>query len=155
MRLLLVEDEPLLTDVFRSHLRAEGFQVDACPAGQQASQLAQEVRYDLALLSLLLPGDQALALLRAWHHAGRDFPILALGGTGAVAEQVQALALGADDYLARPLRLEELTARVRALVRQVNRLADPILRVHDLEIDTGTRTVRRAGRVIRLSRREY
>ncbi len=155
MRVLVVENQRPLLGVLRRALEEEGFEVDTCQEGDEASYKAHTVCYDLVILGLLLPNDQAFALLRSWRRGELKCPILALSASGSVAERVHCLDLGADDYLSRPFRLAELTAHVRALVRRAHRVHDPVLRVHDLEIDTSSRTVKRAGQVIRLTRREY
>jgi DNA-binding response OmpR family regulator len=155
VRVLIVETQQAQIATLRRSLRAEGFEADLATDAEEADYKARSVSYDLILLSLLLPGDRGFSLLRSWRNAGVCCPVLALGGTGSMAERVHCLDLGADDYLPRPVRLAELLARARALLRRAHRVADPVLRAHDLEIDTNTRTVRRAGRSIRLTRREY
>jgi DNA-binding response OmpR family regulator len=155
MRVLIAEDQQNLTTTLRRALQEEGFQVDSARDGEEAAYKVRTTDYDLVVLSLALPGGQPLALLRSWRQGGTVFPILALSASGNLPERVRALDLGADDYLARPFHLAELLARTRALLRRAHRVSDPVLRVHDLEINTNTRTVRRAGRPIRLTRREY
>jgi len=139
----------------RRCLEEEGFQVDTSQDGEEASYKAGTTGYDMILLSLLLAGDQGFTLLRSWRRGGVTAPVVALAATGSVAERVQCLDLGADDYLGRPFPLAELLARMRALLRRAHRITDPILHIYDLEISTSTRTVRRAGRTIPLTRREY
>jgi DNA-binding response OmpR family regulator len=136
-------------------LQQEGFQVDSARDGEEAAFKVRATEYDLVVLSLALPGGQPLALLRSWRQEGGRFPVLSLSASGCLTERVRCLDVGADDYLCRPFHLAELLARTRALLRRAHRVADPVLRVQDLEIDTNARTVRRAGRPIRLTRREY
>jgi DNA-binding response OmpR family regulator len=155
VRILLVENQRPLLAAMRRCLEEEGSQVDTATDGEEANYKVRAVGYDLVVLGLLLPGDQAFALLRTWRHAGLGCPVLALSAAGGVAERVHCLELGADDYLCRPFQLAEFVARVRALLRRAHRVSDPVLRARDLEIDTSTRVVRRAGRPIRLTRREY
>jgi DNA-binding response OmpR family regulator len=155
MRALVVENQRPLVNVLAACLDEEGFQVDACQEAEEADFRVRATCYDLILLSLTLPNDQGFALLKQWRAGGLSAPVLVLSAVGSVAERVNALDLGADDYLARPFRLPELMARVRALMRRAHRVADPVLRICDLEIDTATRSVRRSGRDIRLTRREY
>jgi DNA-binding response OmpR family regulator len=155
MRVLIAEDQLTLTNTLRRRLQEEGFQVDTARDGEEAEFKARVTGYDLIVLSLALPGCPPLALLRSWRREGPGFPVLALSASGSLAERVRCLDLGADDYLARPFHLAELLARARALLRRAHRVADPVLRVHDLEIDTNARTVRRAGQPVRLTRREY
>jgi DNA-binding response OmpR family regulator len=155
MRVLLVENQRPLLAALRRCLEEEGSQADTATDSEEADYKVRAVGYDLVALSLLLPGDHAFGLLRSWRHTGLSCPVLALSAAGGVAERVHCLELGADDYLCRPFQLVEFLARVRALLRRAHRVTDPVLRVRDLEIDTSTRAVRRAGQPIRLTRREY
>jgi DNA-binding response OmpR family regulator len=155
MRVLLVENQQPLHGVLRRCLEEEGLMADSVTDVEEADYMAQAVRYDAVVLSLLLPGERAFPLLRSWRHAGLGCPVLALSAVGGVSERVHCLELGADDYLCRPFPLTEFVARVRALLRRAHHLSDPVLRARDLEIDTSTRTVRRSGQLIRLTRREY
>jgi DNA-binding response OmpR family regulator len=155
MRVLVVEHQPQQARALRRCLQEEGFQVDLGTSAEEASHKVRTTSYDLILLSMLLPGEQGFGLLRGWRASGVRTPILALTGPGRVAERVRCLELGADDYLPRPFQVMELTAHARALLRRAHQIYDPLLRVGDLEIDTATRTVKRAGRFIPLTRREY
>jgi DNA-binding response OmpR family regulator len=154
MRVLVAENQRPLANVLRLCLKGEGLQADACADGEEADYRVRTVEYDLIVLSLLLAGDP-LPLLRGWRLGGVAAPVLALAGLGSMTEHVRCLDLGADDYLARPFALPEFAARARALLRRSHRVSDPVLRIRDLEIDTGARTVRRAGRPVRLTPREY
>jgi DNA-binding response OmpR family regulator len=155
VRVLIAETPQAQVAALRRSLRAEGFEVDLATDAEDADFKARSVGYDLILLSLLLPDDRGPTLLRSWRHRGMACPVLALGGTGSMAERVHCLDLGADDYLARPIRLAELLARGRALLRRAHRVTSPVVRIYDLEIDTNTRKVRRGGQAIHLTRREY
>jgi DNA-binding response OmpR family regulator len=155
VRLLIVEDQRAQAAAFRDCLKSEGFRVDVAADPEDADRKARSVSYDMILLSLLLPGEEGFALLRGWRQAGIKAPILALGDGDRVPERVHCLGLGADDYLGRPIHLAHLLARVRDLLRRAHRITDPVLRAFDLEIDTDSHTVRRAGREIFLTRREY
>jgi DNA-binding response OmpR family regulator len=155
MRVLLIDQPKPLTKLLRRCLEEEGLNVDVSDCGEEASCKVRATDYDLILLDMHLPHEEAAALLRGWRKAGVAKPILALTSATTTAERVRCLDLGADDYLARPFQLVELVARVRALLRRAHRIYDPLIRVCDLEIDTSTRTVKRAGKPIRLTRREY
>jgi DNA-binding response OmpR family regulator len=155
MRVLVVENQGSTARGLQRCLEEEGFQVDVARDSEEGAYKARTTSYDLIVLSLLLSGDTGFTLLRSLRHTGLGTPILALAAGGTVPEQVHCLDLGADDYLGRPFQLVEFMARVRALLRRSHRVTDPVLRIYDLEIDTSSRTVRRAGRVIRLTRREY
>src|SRR5205823_1280190 len=136
-------------------LVAEGFAVDLSPSAGDAESKTRNLTYDLILLSLLLPGESGYQLLRDLRRGGVASPILAMIGNGSIPERVRCLDLGADGYIARPIHLLELTARVRAMLRRAHHVFEPVIRIYDLEIDTTTRIVRRAGQEIRLTRREY
>ncbi len=155
MRVLAVEAQQPLLHILERSLEEGGFRVDPARDGEEADFKARTVEYDLIVLSLLLPKNQALTLLSGWRRDGLDFPILALASSGHLTERVSCLDQGADDYLARPFQIAEFLARARVLVRRAHRVAAPVLRIHDLEINTNTRTVKRGGRLIRLTRREY
>jgi DNA-binding response OmpR family regulator len=155
VRALIVEPYASEATALRGSLHAEGFEVDLAANPEEADYKGRAFPYDLILLSLVLPGERGLKLLRGWRQAGIGCPVLALAGAGSMAERVHCLDLGADDYLSRPFQLAELLARARALLRRSHRQLSPVLRIHDLEIDTTTRTVRRAGQPIHLTRREY
>jgi DNA-binding response OmpR family regulator len=155
MRSLVVGEERPLLRALQTCLREGGFQVDLAWENDDAKYKGGSIGYDLILLSLARAGEQGFSLLRTWRRGGISCPILVLSAAGSVAERVQSLDLGADDYLSRPFQCEDLLARVRALVRRTYRVPDAVLRVHDLEIDTSARTVKRAGRSIFLTPREF
>ena len=155
MRALIVENQPRQLAGLRRSLEEEGFRVDAAEGADAADGLARSVGFQLIVLSLTLPEGRAFALLRCWRRAGLTCPVLALAAAADADERVRVLELGADEYLGRPFRLAEFLGRVRDLLRRAHRVSDPVLRVHDLEIDTNARAVRRAGQPIRLTRREY
>ena len=155
MRVLLVEDHKPLARTLRQGLEEEGFAVDLAHDGEEGHYKAQTAGYDVIVLDLMLPKRDGLSLLREWRTRGLQTHVLVLTARDATEDKVQALDAGADDYLTKPFRIEELLARLRALVRRAHHAKDPVLRVHDLEIDTAARTVRRAGRPIRLTPREF
>ncbi len=103
----------------------------------------------------MLPKKDGLTLLREWRSSGLSAHVLVLTAKGMLEDKVRGLDIGADDYLAKPFELEELLARLRALIRRTHQVKDPILRIRDLEIDTGARSVKRAGQTIHLTPREY
>jgi DNA-binding response OmpR family regulator len=107
------------------------------------------------VLDLMLPKLDGLSLLQRWRRAGLKTHVLVLTARDRIEDKVRGLDMGADDYLTKPFQLEELLARLRALVRRGHQVKDPVLRVHDLEIDTAGRTVRRGGQAIPLTPREY
>jgi DNA-binding response OmpR family regulator len=152
---LLVEDYKPMVRALRQGLEEEGLAVDVAIDGEEADFKARSTQYDAIVLDIMLPRKDGLTLLREWRQAGIKTHVLMLTARDTVEDKVRGLNTGADDYLAKPFKLEELLARLRALIRRAHEVKDPILRVHDLEIDTATRTVKRAGQPIHLTPREY
>lgn len=155
MKILLVEDHKLLARPLKQGLEEDGFAVDLAASGDEADAKARVGNYDVIILDLMLPVINGLTLLKGWRKDGFTFHILILTAMGSLTDKVQGLNLGADDYLSKPFELSELLARVRALVRRGHQVKDPVLRIHDLEIDTGAKSVRRAGKEIYLTPREF
>jgi DNA-binding response OmpR family regulator len=155
MRVLLIEDHRPLARALRQGLEEEGFAVDVAHDGQEGDFKARSAQYDAVILDLMLPKIDGLTLLQNWRRDGLKMHILVLTARGAIEDKVRGLDIGADDYLTKPFELEELFARLRALIRRGHEVKDPMLRVHDLEIDTASRNVRRAGKTIHLTPREY
>lgn len=155
MRVLLVEDHKPLVRVLRKGLEEEGFAVDIAADGEEADHKVRGTSYDLILLDRMLPKEDGLDLLRRWRKRGLSTHILMLTAKGSVADRIEGLDLGADDYLTKPFELEELLARMRALIRRSHQAKDPILRIEDLEINTAARAVQRDGKSIHLTPREY
>jgi DNA-binding response OmpR family regulator len=155
MRVLLVEDHKPLLRSLRQGLEEEGFAVDVAADGDEADIKARGTEYNVVILDLMLPKVDGLTLLKRWRRDGLKTHVLVLTARGSIEDRVRGLDHGADDYLTKPFDLEELLARVRALIRREHDVKDPVLRVHDLEIDTSARMVRRAGQVIPLTPREY
>lgn len=154
MRLLLVEDDPMIGESVRKGLQHEGFAVDWVRDGVGAEAAWRANPYDLLLLDLGLPRRDGLEVLRGLRRAGRDLPVLVLTARDAVRDRVAGLDAGADDYLVKPFDLDELAARVRALLRRRGGRADPLLRHGDLTFDPASREVRLAGEPVALSARE-
>lgn len=155
MRLLVIEDyAPLRKAVLRA-LAEAGYAVDATGDGKEGLWFAQSNDYDLIVLDLMLPGLDGWGILRALRQEGRQTHVLILTARDGLDDRVAGLDMGADDYLVKPFALEELLARVRALLRRKYQHKDPLLRVGDLEIDQATRQVRRGGETIPLTSREY
>jgi DNA-binding response OmpR family regulator len=155
MRVLLVEDHKPLQRALRRGLEEEGFAVDVAGDGEEGDFKARTAQYDVIILDLMLPKKDGLTLLQRWRRDGLGTHVLVLTARGGIEDKVRGLDLGADDYLAKPFELGELFARLRALIRRGHQAKDPVLRVHDLEIDTAARSARRAGRPIHLTPREY
>jgi DNA-binding response OmpR family regulator len=155
VRLLLVEDHKPLLRALRQGLEEEGFAVDISEDGEDADTKARTTAYDAIVLDQMLPKKDGLSLLRGWRASGISTHVLMLTARNALDDKVKGLDSGADDYLTKPFELEELLARIRALIRRGHHVKDPILKIHDLSIDTSSRTVKRAGKSIHLTPKEY
>lgn len=155
VRVLLVEDHKPLSKALKRGLEEENFAVDIADDGEEADYKARSASYDAIVLDLMLPKIDGLTLLKAWRKDGVRTHILILTAKDTTDDKVKGLDLGADDYLTKPFQLEELLARLRALIRRSHQIKDPILRVHDLEIDTSARSVKRGGQAIHLTPREF
>jgi DNA-binding response OmpR family regulator len=154
LTLLLVEDETRLANNLRRGLGEEGFAVDWVASAEAAEQKLKANSYDLIVLDLRLPGMDGLDFLRELRSGGNALPVLILTARGSVEERVAGLDCGADDYLVKPFAFAELLARIRALMRRKAAPASAVLKAGDLELDTVTRRVRRAGRTLALSPKE-
>ena len=155
MRVLLVEDHKPLARVLRQGLEEENFAVDLAGDGEDADFKVRNTPYDVVVLDMMIPKIDGLTLLQRWRKDGIKTHVLVLSASDSIPDKVRGLNAGADDYMGKPYRLEELLARLRALIRREHKIKDPVLRVHDLEIDTSARTVKRAGQSIALTPREY
>ena len=155
MRILLVEDHQPLARSLRRGLEDESFAVDLAENGEVADFKARATEYDIIILDLMLPKIDGLTLLKKWRTDGIKAHILILTAKDSTPDKVAGLDLGADDYLTKPFQLEELLARLRALIRRTHQVKDPVLKIHDLEIDTAARSVKRAGVSIHLTPREF
>ena len=153
--ILLVDDDRHVTEVLRRALAYEGYSVDAAQRGDEALHKAIEHPPDLVVLDLMLPGVDGLEVCRRLRASGNQVPILMLTAKDSIPDRVAGLDTGADDYLVKPMELEELLARVRALLRRRNPEQTEVLRFADLELDTGTRVAHRGTREISLSTTEY
>jgi len=155
VRVLLIEDHKPLVRAVKKGLEEEGFAVDTAEDGQEGDFKARSANYDVIILDLMLPKTDGLTLLQDWRKRGLSTHVLVLTARGTSEDKVQGLDFGADDYLTKPFQFEELMARLRALIRRGHQVKTPILRVHDLEIDTAGHTVKRAGQTIHLTPREF
>ena len=155
MRLLLIEDERKVADFIARGLRAERFAVDVAYDGTSGWELASAADYDLVILDLMLPGLNGTELLRRFRRKGRSAAVLVLTARDATADKVENFEAGADDYLTKPFAFAELKVRVQALLRRQPAARGQVLRVGDLEVDRMTQQVRRAGKRIELTAKEY
>jgi len=156
MRLLLVEDDPMIGESLREALRRQGFAADWVRDGQAADAvLASGERFDAVLLDLGLPKRSGVEVLRSLRARGDATPVIVLTARDALTDKVAGLDAGADDYLVKPFSLEELAARMRALLRRDIAREDNVLRNGDLTLDTGARIVTKGGARVELSVREF
>jgi len=155
MRLLLVEDERDLRRALARALADEQFAVDESPDGEDGLFRALEIDYDAIVLDLMLPRVGGIEVLDQIRRAGKKTPVLLLTARDAVDDRVRGLNHGADDYLTKPFAVEELVARLRALIRRAAQHPSPAVAIRDLEVDLVTRRVRRRGDEVELTGREY
>lgn len=155
MRILIIEDEPALRTQVRQRLETEGYRVDTSGDGEEGLYLASEYPVDLAVVDLGLPGLPGLEVIRRLRAAGRDLPVLILTARGKWEEKVTGLEAGADDYLVKPFQMEELLARVRALLRRAAGSGQNELRCGSLLLDTSAQQVSVDGTAVELTAFEY
>ncbi len=155
MRILLAEDEKDLNRILVQKLTSEGYSVDACFDGAEALDLLFCADYDSVILDIMMPKTDGLTVLRKLRESGKTVPVLLLTAKDAVEDRVRGLDSGANDYLVKPFSLEELSARLRVMTRTVFGRTDNLLTVADLTLDCASHTVRRGGREISLSAKEY
>ncbi|MFM1943235.1 MAG: hypothetical protein RI897_2217 [Verrucomicrobiota bacterium] len=154
MRVLLVEDEVDLLDSLALALREAGYAVDTAEDGEEGLYKAQSWDYDLVVLDVMLPGLDGWEVLRRLRE-GKRTPVLMLTARDTVADRVRGLDIGADDYLTKPFDLDELLARVRALIRRGAGQASSRIEMGDVVVDTASRLVWRGGEEVGLTAREY
>jgi len=155
MQILVIEDEQKLAEILSRSLRGEGFTVEIAATAENGLELALTDHYDLVILDLLLPDGSGTDLLRQLRRQHQKVPVLVLTARGDIDTKVENFDAGADDYLTKPFALPELLVRVRALMRRGPAVKDMVLKMADLEIDRLAHQVRRAGRRIELSPKEY
>ena len=155
MRLLLVEDEPALQRQLKTALEAVGYAVDAAGDGEDGHFLGATETYDAVILDLGLPKIDGITVLERWRRDGRAMPVLVLTARDSWSDKVAGLDAGADDYLAKPFQMEELLARVRALIRRTSGLASSEIEAGPVVLDTRSSRVTVNGEAVRLTAQEY
>lgn len=155
MRLLIIEDELTLAQALARGLRRQGYAVDVAVEGQGGQELAEVNQYDLLILDLNLPGIDGLDICRHLRSEQPELLILILTARDRLLDKIAGLDHGADDYLVKPFHFEELTARIRALLRRDLRVREPIYQVGDLKLDPAEQVVWQGNRRLDLTRKEY
>ena len=153
--MLVVEDEARLARQLTTALADAGYAVDCAADGERADFLGQTERYDAVILDLGLPKVDGLTLVRRWRESGLDVPVLVLTARGSWHEKVQGIDSGADDYVAKPFRLEEVLARLRALIRRASGQSVPVLRTGAIALDTRTAKVTVDGTAVKVTGHEF
>ena len=155
MRVLVVEDEALLSTQLAAALGEAGYAVDCAADGERADFLGQTEQYDAVVLDLGLPRIDGLTVLRRWREAGLSVPVLVLTARASWHEKVQGIDGGADDYVAKPFRIEEVLARLRALIRRSSGQLNPELRCGNVALDPRAAKVTLDGAAVRLTSHEF
>lgn len=155
MRILIAEDERDLNRLITKTLEKEGYGVDACFDGNEALLYLESADYDAAVLDIMMPGKDGLAVLKELRRKGKDLPVMFLTARDSISDRVLGLDSGADDYLIKPFDFDELLARIRSMTRKRTPHTSSAITVGDLTLDTGSHTVTRAGKTIDLSSKEY
>ncbi len=155
MRVLVVEDSSRLQRTLGAALRKSGYVVDVAGDGTEGLWLAESHPYDVIVLDVMLPGRDGLSVLAELRRQRKQVHVLLLTARDTIADRVQGLQAGADDYLVKPFALDELLARVQALCRRAYGTKQPRLKIADLEVDPQARRVQRGGRAVELTAREY
>ncbi|MGD9496847.1 MAG: response regulator transcription factor [Armatimonadota bacterium] len=155
MRVLLVEDEEKVARFVRQAMEEQGFAVDLQAHGDDALAAAMTREYDVIVLDIMLPGRDGLSILRRLRERGHDVPVILLTARGELTERLEGLTLGADDYVSKPFYVEELIARVHAVVRRASGESHSILQAGDLSVNLLTREVTVGGESVELTQREF
>ncbi len=155
MRILLVEDDEVLRNQLKSQLEQRGFPVDACADGEEGLFLGREYPMDLAIIDLGLPGLSGIELIQRLRKLDRSFPILILTARDSWQDKVEGLEAGADDYLTKPFHIEELAARVNALLRRAAGHATPVIELNGIRMDSARQEVAVDGSPVELTGHEY
>jgi transcriptional activator protein irlr len=155
LRILIAEDEHSLNEIIVKKLTSDGYSVDACFDGEEAISVLSYTDYDAVILDIMMPKADGFAVLRSLREAGKMTPVLFLTAKDAVSDRVKGLDSGANDYLVKPFAFEELSARLRAITRVPFGMAENVIAVANLTLDCSRQTVKRAGKDISLSGKEY
>ena len=154
-KILLVEDEIKIANAIKRGLKYEGFEVSIAPDGEEGLELAKTLDFDCIILDRMLPLKEGVEVCKELRKSNIKTPIIMLTAKSGVNDKVEGLDAGADDYLAKPFSLDELLARIRAVLRRGSSLVNDELKVGDLTLNTSTFEVKRSGILINLSKKEY
>ncbi len=156
MKILIIEDDVKISNFIKKGLKEAGFSVEHSATGEEGLSLARSNNYDIAVIDITLPGIDGLSVIRELRIENNNLPVLVLSAKGSVEDRIRGLETGSDDYLTKPFAFSELHARIQALLRRANRIADPVSLVYeDLKINLLNHTVHRGNREIELQPREY
>jgi DNA-binding response OmpR family regulator len=155
MKILVVDDEPVLLEQLRKTLTIQKYDVDMADDGESALDKLFDNLYDLIILDIMLPKVDGLAVLREIRKAKVKTPILMLTAKGSVEDKIKGLDYGADDYLAKPFAMAELMARIRSLLRRASDHRDPLLTISDVSLNTKTRQISKRGITVELTPKEF
>jgi two-component system, OmpR family, response regulator len=155
MKILLVEDEQKIADFICEGLRAKQFHVTHCADGHHGYEMASQKAHDVVILDIMLPGRDGLDILRSLRQSGIDTPVILLTARNELGDRVQGLDMGADDYLAKPFYVEELNARIQALLRRHGGTTQHMVEVGSLQLDCINRSLHCLGQSVELTSREF
>lgn len=155
MKILLVEDEQKIADFICEGLRAKNFSVTHCADGNQGYEMASKHTFDVIILDIMLPGRDGLDILGSLRQTGIDTPIILLTARNELGDRVKGLEMGADDYLAKPFYVEELNARIQALLRRQGGTIQHVIEVGSLQLDCISRSITCHGQSVELTSREF
>ena len=155
MRVLIVEDEKDLAAIIKQGLEEEGYVVDVAHDGEEGLYMAENYPADVVILDIMLPVMDGLTALNSMRRKGIKTPVIMLTARDALVDKIKGLDTGADDYLTKPFVFGELLARIRSLIRRKGEVKEAVVRVGDMEINTASHEVKRGGKSINLSAREY
>lgn len=155
MRILIAEDERDLNAIIEQKLKKQGYSVDTCFDGMEALDFIDMAEYDAIILDIMMPKADGFYVLEKLREKGKTTPVIFLTAKDSVADRVKGLDSGANDYIVKPFSFDELLARIRAVTRVSFNMASNVLRINDLELDCASHTVKRAGKEIILSSKEF
>jgi heavy metal response regulator len=155
LKILIIEDEKRLAEILKKGLEEHSFIVELSFDGEEGLYMTETFTYDAIILDLMLPKMDGFTILNRLRTKKIDVPVLVLTARGEIEDRVKGLNTGADDYIVKPFEFSELLARLKAIIRRAKGRASPILKIDNLTIDTNSRTVKRGGKEIKLSAKEY